>query len=652
DLLDETYAGQLVRLEGEIIAARRGNEPIFLLRDHRGEIPIVVPPTLLSWNNGQLNYSLWRGGLAQVTGIAGQDKASAPFDSGYALIPRSPLDFEFAPPPPAPPSRLPFYLSVAVAGLLALLALYLWERRRIAERRTEEVSRLLHEIERSEAEVKKQAAFAQFNPNPVLEFFADGAVTYANDAARELTETFGKNSVEDLLPSNVREVVRECSDTRRARLKCEVKIGSRTVVWSFFPIHEITSVHAYGYDVTEQLNLEAQLRQAQKLDSIGQLAAGIAHDFNNLLSVIQGYAGIAQMRNDLPPKTVEALVEISTAAGRATNLTRQLLTFSRRHAMEPRPLNLNDLVSNVSKMLRRLLGGEIALKFQSSTDEAWIEADPGMVEQVVVNLAVNARDAMSAGGELTVSVSRQHLSAMDAEQRFEARAGDFVCLSVTDTGCGMDEATLKRIFEPFFTTKEPGKGTGLGLATVHGIVKQHKGWVEVSTHEGKGTMFRVYVPSTSQRAVETPNVIRLPIAGGTETILLVEDDAAVRKLARSVLQEYGYIVHDAGSAQEAMTVWQQHGKKIQLLLTDIVLPDGISGWKLAEQLCSKNRALKVVYSTGSDLGSANCREAQNDGVLLWKPYQPQELVCAIRDCLDNVTPVRTVNAANTSAISS
>ncbi len=642
DLLDETFSGQLVRIEGEISATHRDGEPIFVLRDERGEIPILIPPAFLVWSGGQLNFALWKGGKAQITGIAGQDKASAPFDSGYALIPRSPEDFEFAPPPPPPPSRMTLYIALVVAGFLAVLAFYFWERHRMSERRSREVSRLLHEIERSEAEVKKQAAFAQFNPNPVLEFFADGAVTYANAAARELVELFGKPSVEEVLPVDVRRIVQECNDTCRARLECQVKIGARTVSWSFFPIHEITSVHAYGYDVTEHLNLERQLLQAQKLDSIGQLAAGIAHDFNNLLSVIQGYAGIAKMRNDLPPKTVDALNEISLAAERATNLTHQLLTFSRRQSLEPRPVNLNDLVSNVSKMLRRLLGEGIALKFQSATEDAWVQGDPGMIEQVVVNLAVNARDAMSDSGELTVAVSRAQLSAEDAGQRFEAREGDFVCLSVSDNGGGMSEATLKRIFEPFFTTKEPGKGTGLGLATVHGIVKQHKGWVEVSTQEGKGTTFRVYLPGTEQRISESNRVIRLPVTGGTETILVVEDDDAVRKFARTVLQEYGYVVHDAGSAQEALSIWQEHGHQIQLLLTDIVLPDGMSGCKLAEELREKNAALKVVYSTGSPPESLQRAEARNEAVMLWKPYEAQALVCAVRDGLDNAPLVQTV----------
>jgi signal transduction histidine kinase len=642
DLLDETYSGQLVRLEGEIIAARRNNEAVFLLRDQRGEIPILMSAALLTWNNGQLNHALWTGGKLRVVGVAGQDKESAPFDSGYALIPRSPADFEFLPPPPPPPSRLPLYIAFGAAGFLALLALYFWERRCAAEKRTGEVSRLLHEIERSEAEVKKQAAFAQFNPNPVLEFFADGTITYSNAAARELAEAFGKAHVEDILPPEVRKLVQECSDTHEARLKCEVKIGDRTVVWSFFPIHEITSVHAYGYDITEQLNLEVQLRQSQKLDSVGQLAAGIAHDFNNLLSVIQGYAGIAQMRNDLPPKTSEALVEISTAAERATNLTRQLLTFSRRQTMEPRPLNLNDLVSNVSKMLRRLLGDDVSLQFQSETDEAWVLGDAGMIEQVVVNLAVNGRDAMShGGGQLSVAVSRRELAARDVEQRVEARPGDFICLEVSDTGCGMSEATLKRIFEPFFTTKDPGKGTGLGLATVHGIVKQHKGWIEVSTEEGQGTTFSVYLPSTTQRLPTRSDLVRLPVTGGTETILVVEDDDAVRKLARTVLQEYGYVVHDAGTAQEALSLWQEHGDRIQLLLTDIELPDGVTGWELADQLRAKNRALKVVFSTGSNL-NGRCG-SEGDRVLLWKPYQAQQLVSAIRDCLDGVPPLQPLN---------
>ncbi len=658
DLFSERFSGQLVRLEGQIIlGTNRAGDTIFLVRDERGEVPMLLAGVdFFAQKRSELNYALWKGGPAIVTGIAGQKKAESPYDSGYAIIPRIPGDITFSPPPPPPPSRIPLYSAFGVAALLALLAFYLWKRRRIAEDRRRaaegkerEMSRLLHELKRSQVEIKKQAAFAQLNPNPVLELFADGTITYWNNAAQEMADALKCEFVPDILPPNVREIISECHTARKAQQQCEVKINGRTLSWSFFPIPEITSVHAYGHDITDHLSLEAQLRQAQKIESIGQLAAGVAHDFNNMLAVIQGYTSLTLMRRDLPEKVAEPLNEILSAAERAGNLTRQLLTFSRKQQIELRTIDLKEAMANLTKMLRRLLGEEVCLKFVHCEETAWVHADLGMVEQVVVNLAINSRDAMPDGGALSICIERCAFNEADVAQRFEARPGDFVCVTVTDTGCGMDESTMKRMFEPFFTTKEPGKGTGLGLATVHGIVKQHEGWIEVNSQPGQGATFRVYFPTAVELAQPANDkVIRLPLAGGTETILVVEDDAALRKFARSVLEEYGYGVYDAGSAAEAMVIWRQRSEEIRLLFTDIVLPDGTSGWKLAENLCSENERLKVIYSTGFDSDSLHRFHPPSRALLLRKPYPVQSLVRSVRDCLDNVTAVQ---ALGTSQIS-
>jgi signal transduction histidine kinase len=656
DLLGERFSGQLVRLEGQIVLGTNvAGETIFLLRDERGELPLLVAPDFFSHRRGELNYALWKGGRAEVTGIAGQNKAVPPFDSGYAIIPLTAEDIQFGPPPPPPPSRVPLYTALGVAALLAILALYLWERRRIAEdrRRTaeekeREVSRLLHELKRSQVEIRKQAAFAQLNPNPVLELFADGTITYWNSAAQETAKALQCEFVPDILPPDVRAVASECHTQKRAH-HCEAKINGRTIAWSFFPIPEITSIHAYGRDITDQLSLEAQLRQAQKIESVGQLAAGVAHDFNNMLAVIQGYTSLTLLRRDLPQNVLEPLNEILSAAERASNLTRQLLTFSRKQQIELRTIDLNDGLGNLTKMLRRLLGEDIHLKFDRCDEAAWVHADLGMMEQVVMNLAINARDAMPQGGELSIAIEHATLNDKDVAKRFEARPGDFLCLTVEDTGYGMDERTMKHMFEPFFTTKEPGKGTGLGLATVHGIVKQHEGWIEVNSQPGHGTTFRVYLPAAAPLArPSSDKVIRLPVAGGTETILVVEDDPALRKLARGVLEEYGYGVYDAASAHEAMTIWRQRSEEIQLLFTDIVLPNGTSGWELAQDLRSQNDQLKVIYSTGFDSETLHRLHPPTNAILLRKPYPVQVLVRTVRECLDNVPAVQALGTSHIS----
>ena len=636
DLQNERFPSQLVRIVGELTRGPRDKEIEFFVRDVTGQVPLVLKPEFLMTDKGEFSYRLWKGGQIKVVGIAFKN-TSQTTNAGLSLLLRHPADVEFVPPPPPPPSRMPFYLAVAAAGLLAILALYYWERRRIAEERNRETSRLLHELKRSQAEIKKQASFAQLNPNPVLELFADGTLTYWNEAAKEMTEVLKCEFVKDLLPPDISEIVTRTLSAPQVRQKCEVKRNGRTISWSFFPIPEITSVHAYAQDITDQLSLEMQLRQAQKIESIGQLAAGVAHDFNNLIAVVQGYTSFALMRSDLPEKAVECLNEILSAAERAGNLTRQLLTFSRKQAMEQRTLDLNDLFGNLMKMLRRLIGPGVQLHFSPSAQRACLRADAGMMEQVLVNLAINARDAMPNGGELSVSIDNVAMTEADAARRFEARKGDFVAVTVTDTGHGMDEPTLKRIFEPFFTTKEPGRGTGLGLATVHGIVKQHGGWIEVNSQPGKGATFKIYFPAGTEAArAADDKVIRLPVAGVNETILIVEDDAALRKLVRSVLEEYGYGVCEAANSGEALKLWIEHRHKVHLLFTDIVLPDGMSGWKLAATLRQEKPELKVIYSTGFDAENLHRQiEGQSPHVLLHKPFPVQSLVRAIRECLDN-----------------
>ena len=387
---------------------------------------------------------------------------------------------------------------------------------------------------------------------------------------------------------------------------------------------------------SERKELEAHLRQSQKMEALGQLAGGVAHDFNNLLTVIQGYAQILKMNPSLDNETGDGLGQIGLAAERAANLTRQLLTFSRKRVLQPKPLDLNLVVASIAKMLGRVIGEDIALSFNYSAEPAMIEADEDMLGQVVMNLAVNARDAMPTGGRLAVATEIIVLNEISPRRHEHARPGEFVCLTVSDTGCGIAPEHLARIFEPFFTTKEAGQGTGLGLSTVYGIVNQHRGWVEVTSQVGAGTNFTIFLPRAARSAGDAGGqAADSGSCGGTEAILVVEDEAPVRRLARMMLERLGYSVFESASGVEALEVWEQHKDAIALVLTDVVMPGGVSGCELAERLAAKNPRLKFVYTSGySPVRGKDISQLQQSVNFLEKPYSPRKLAQTVRGCLD------------------
>jgi PAS domain S-box-containing protein len=362
---------------------------------------------------------------------------------------------------------------------------------------------------------------------------------------------------------------------------------------------QICGLVGIGRDVTEHKLLEEQFRQSQKMEAFGQLAGGVAHDFNNLLTIIEGHVALLQLKESTTTEQANGLAEIAKAAERAANLTRQLLTFSRRQLFQPKPVDLNEVVANTTKMLQRLIGEHIGLETHFAPGGAPITADPNMMEQILINLAVNSRDAMPKGGRLIIQTAAVTIGAADVQANPKARPGDFIRLSVTDTGCGIAPKEMKHIFEPFFTTKEIGKGTGLGLATVFGIMMQHHGWIEVKSKVNEGTTFHIYMPRLAETGLAMAELSRpLEVRGGNEIILLVEDEAPVRKLARTLLERKGYHVIEADSGLSALEVWQQHRNAIDLLFTDMVMPDGISGRELAERLLAEKPGLKVIYSSG------------------------------------------------------
>jgi two-component system, NtrC family, sensor kinase len=391
-------------------------------------------------------------------------------------------------------------------------------------------------------------------------------------------------------------------------------------------------------EIAERKRAEEYFRQSQKMEAIGQLAGGVAHDFNNMLTVIRGYAQCLLAHPQLDHTVRGPMQQIDAAAERAANLTRQLLAFSRKQVLQPEPLQLPEVIQQLAKMLRRILGEDIALEIHTPTTGAGIVADRAMLEQVLLNLVVNARDAMPRGGQLQIHTDEVELTAATAAANPQARAGKFIRLQVVDAGCGIAPEVLPRIFEPFFTTKESGKGTGLGLATVYGVVKQHEGWIEVTSTVNQGTTFNLFFPAnlTTVAPPSTQPEIT-PASGGRETILLVEDEPSLRKLTRTVLERYGYRVITAVSGPEALQLWSQHATEVDLLLTDMVMPGGISGYELAQRLLAQKTGLKVIYSTGYSLEMAD-RDAvlQPTDHFLSKPYTPEKLATAVRNCLDGI----------------
>ena len=393
-------------------------------------------------------------------------------------------------------------------------------------------------------------------------------------------------------------------------------------------------------DITDRKDLEARLRQAQKMEAFGQLAGGVAHDFNNILTVIQGHTSILAAMPDLDPDALESLNQIGEASTRASNLTRQLLTFGRKQPFQPARLDANNLVSNLTKMLRRIIGEDVALEFRYSPQLPEVMADGAMLEQVLMNLVVNARDAMPGGGRLVIATALEEVVTMEDEPSSLARPGQFVVLSVQDSGQGIPPEVMPRIFEPFFTTKDVGKGTGLGLATVHGIVEQHQGWVQVQSQPGMGATFRVLLPALPRTTKEPEEPAAKPVIhGGHEVVLLVEDEGSLRELARIILERYGYEVWEASSGPMALELWKVQRDRIQLVLSDIVMPGGMNGHELATELRRDRPDLKVLLMTGysPDLILREPNDGQPMGLLL-KPYTPQELAQAVRQALDGNPP--------------
>ena len=499
-----------------------------------------------------------------------------------------------------------------------------------------------------ESEEKYRTLFEQ-SKDAIFLTSRDGEFIGVNDSMLELVgytrEELLRIRVEDThvdpaQRSALRQEIEENGSVHEYELKLRKRNGTEIVCLETATARRSAEGEVLGYqgilrDITDHRMLEEQLRQAQKMEAVGHLAGGVAHDFNNLLTGMTGYVQLAlgKMRPESPQ--VADLRKVLDLAGRAAGLTQQLLAFSRRQQLETKVLNLNTVVEGFSKMLERIIGEDLETEFIAAADLGNVRADPGQVEQVLLNLAVNARDAMPEGGKLTIETANVVLDEDYCRKHAEATPGRHVMLAVTDTGWGMEEETRQQIFEPFFTTKKSGEGTGLGLATVYGIVKQHGGNIWVYSEPGRGTTFKVHLPRVEEEADEISSKIEAaPAARAAETILIVEDQEDVRIVAQRGLEDHGYRVLVATGACEAEELFSKHSGEIDLLLTDVVMPE-MDGPTLYRRLSEVDRSLKALYMSGYARRAISRNElVEPRAAFISKPFAPPELAQKVREVLD------------------
>jgi PAS domain S-box-containing protein len=490
----------------------------------------------------------------------------------------------------------------------------------------------------------------ELSPDGII-VHADGELLFANEAAATLLradspqQLLGRDVLDFVHPDG-HEAVRERvtrnqeGDVTPLAERTLLRLDGTTVTVETVGIPFVydgrRAAQTIIRDVSERKELEHQLAQSQKMEAVGRLAGGVAHDFNNLLTVISSYSVMALDALEPSSPLRGDVEEIRQAANRAAELTRQLLAFSRKQVLQPVPLQLNDVVAHIDKMLRRLIGEDVELVAACAADLEMVSADPGQIDQVIVNLAVNARDAMPNGGRLTIETGNVELSAEDVGRHFGVAPGRYVMLAVSDTGAGMSEAVLSRIFEPFFTTKEPGKGTGLGLSTVYGIVKQSGGDVSVYSEPGRGTSFKIYLPSIATTAGSSNQklVEDVPAEGGSETVLVVEDDTAVRTVVVRGLRKAGYDVLEAVTEAEALALCGQPEPVIHLIISDLVMP-GMGGRELARELQRLRPDVRVLFMSGyTEDAVMRHRFLEREAAFIGKPFTPERLADKVRELLD------------------
>ncbi len=496
-------------------------------------------------------------------------------------------------------------------------------------------------LRRSEKTVK---TLLNANPETMLLVDTEGVILSGNDT---FPRKIGK-SIEELMgtclyghfPPDVQEerrlYVQTAAHSRHLVNFTDSRDG-KTYDNYYYPVFnnagDVEQIAIFAVDITQRKNLEAQLRQSQKMQSIGTLAGGVAHDFNNILTALIGYGHILRMKIDNHDPLQVYVDQILQTSQRAVSLTQSLLAFSRKQAIEPKVCTINNVIKGIEQLLRRLLTEDIELRITPSDEDATVMADVSQLDQVLINLATNARDAMTNGGTLTIQAQQITLNNRFVRAHGYGRPGRYACLSITDTGCGMDETTQERIFEPFFTTKEVGKGTGLGLSIVYGIVKQHNGYIDVESEIGRGTTFRIYLPVVSGRtnAVEA---VPAPAQGGTETILLAEDSAPVRRLIREILTGSGYSVIEAVDGEDAIRKFMEHRDRIALVITDVVMPKK-NGKEACEGIRKINADIRLIFMSGYTGDVVVEKGIRDDSVeFMRKPVTPNQLLLKVRAVLD------------------
>ncbi len=549
-------------------------------------------------------------------------------------------------------SQLIFYTLIAFSAVFTTAILFLLkyaaDRRRAQERLENSTLRL------SESEEKLRAIFAA-NPDPTVVYDTAGKTQYLNPA---FTSVFGWTLAElqgrqiPFVPEDQRAFTAAKIDEAYTSGKAvrfathrHTKYDDRLEVIVSAAIIRAPEKNAIGMvvnltDISQQRHLEAQLQQAQKLESVGRLAGGVAHDFNNMLGVILGHTELAMRKLDDDHPVAQDLKQINEAATHSADLTRQLLAFARRQTARPRVLDLNDTIAGMLRMLGRLIGEDIELVWKPAEGLWPVRVDPAQVDQILANLCVNARDAIGGVGRVVIATANQIMDHLESAPQVVVAQGRYIVVTVSDNGSGMDRSTLERIFEPFFTTKPPGEGTGLGMATVYGIVKQNSGYIEADSTPGEGTTFTIYLPA-SQAAVEE-GVPAKPdadaVAGGDETILLVEDEAAILDLSKTALENFGYTVLSAQSPVEALELAEQKGGRIDLLITDVVMPE-MSGKDLKQRMAERLPHLKVLFMSGYTADIILHRGiVEADVHFLQKPFSINRLAAKVREVLDDQHP--------------
>ncbi|MFT4688114.1 MAG: two-component system cell cycle sensor histidine kinase/response regulator CckA [Limisphaerales bacterium] len=635
-ILDSGLNGRLVSLTGTLISKSPiQREYSIVLADSSQAFAVVMDMA----NVTPEVRALREGSVLRVTGICdfAADRNGNP--QSFRILLRTPEDIQVIQPPPRISNERLLMMVVGMALIIILSLAWVSFLRRRVERTEKRFTKAFSASPIPVALATKDFTFLDVNLS-FLARFGYGREDVIEKSATELN-LFAVTGTEE----SVRRLLAESKTVQDLESEIRSKSGRHLNVLisaEYIELDQQEVLLIQLQDVTERTALMNQLRESQKMEAVGQLAAGVAHDFNNLLTIIRGNSDLIKQSADNPKDVIELNGELDQATTRAEELTRQLLTFSRHSVFRPRVFDLNEAIESSGRMVARMLGETIDVQLDLVAGTPSIQADPGMIDQIIINLGVNARDAMPKGGRLILSTRLVTLTKLEVESDPDALAGDFVVLGVADNGEGMNLELQQQVFEPFFTTKEIGKGTGLGLSTVYGIMQQHEGWVSVESELGKGTRFDLFFPAMEPADVDTEKPSELVEQDGAgATILLVEDELGVARMTARLLQNLGYRVLNAENGQAARKVWARHGENVDLLLTDMVLPAGLSGLDLANEFSAARPELPIIFVSGysEDLIKADGAEEPNRHFLA-KPYSRKQLVTLIRNCLEPVEQCR------------